>query len=455
MAVLGSCSTPSHTGRTSGLFRVSGLVFAVISIALAAFPIRTDAQPAVPLIDTVIVTTDGDTKPYVILNEMSLQKGMGVTTEAVEYDRNRIYSLGLFTSVDIIFDSVYVPRVLHVVVQERWHIFPVPVFGFRDGDFKKPYYGAGFLHNNFQGRNQKLYASLIFGYDPSAALSFVDPLLDRKNNLFFSGSAGFQRVHGRSEIQSSISGSYNEEHYDITGSIGKRFSLYESAGIGLGYNVVSVSEYYPSRTISTDGVDRYIDGSLSYTYDSRDLAEYPSRGKMMLFYVSKSGFGESEVNFSRVGTDLRGFLPLPLSFTLAARAQGSVVWGGEVPTHSHVFFGYGERIRGYFDTVREGENIVGTTVELRYPLFPARTFYIGFIPLPPEFAVWRFGVSLALFADAGTVWYRGDKLTLNSFSSGYGGGIHFLLPYSLIMRVEYAFNDYGKGEFILDFRRSL
>jgi outer membrane protein assembly factor BamA len=406
-------------------------------------------------VDTVVVSTDGKTKPYVILNEMSLRQGTPFSPEAVDYDRNRIYSLGLFTSVDMIFDSVSTPTVLHVVVTERWHIFPLPMFGFREGDFKKPYYGVGFLHNNFGGRNQKLYGSVIFGYDPSLNLSFVDPLIDHDNNLYFSAGLSFQRVRNRSEIESAISGPFDEEHYGIAVNLGKRFSLYESAGIGLGYSIVSVSDYRASRTISEDGVDRFLYGSISYNFDTRDLAEYPSRGRYMNFYISKSGFGESDVNFTRFGADLRGFLPLPLSVTFAARMHGSVVWGGAVPTYSHVYFGHGERIRGYFQTVLEGENIAGTSVELRIPILQTRTLYVSFLPLPPEFAVWQFGVSATLFADAGSTWYRGDKLTWNSFSSGYGGGFHVLLPYSFSMRAEYAFNDYGKGEFILDFRKSL
>jgi hypothetical protein len=64
-------------------------------------------------------------------------------------------------------------------------------------------------------------------------------------------------------------------------------------------------------------------------------------------------------------------------------------------------------------------------------------------------------VSLAIFADAGATWYRHQALTFNSFASGYGGGIHFLLPYSIVARVEYAWNEYRRGQFILDLRGSL
>jgi hypothetical protein len=125
-----------------------------------------------------------------------------------------------------------------------------------------------------------------------------------------------------------------------------------------------------------------------------------------------------------------------------------------VPTYARSYFGYGERIRGHFKTVFEGENIAGTALELRWPLLPPRVIHFSAIPLPPEFAIWRFGISVAVFADAGLTWFRGQTLTLRDVASGYGGGIHFLLPYDWVVRTEYAWNQFGKGQFIVDFRTS-
>ena len=103
----------------------------------------------------------------------------------------------------------------------------------------------------------------------------------------------------------------------------------------------------------------------------------------------------------------------------------------------------------------EGEDLVGTTVELHWPLLKARTINFTAISIPQEFSVWRFGISLAVFADAGVAWFRKEPVSIGSFASGYGAGIHFLLPYSTIMRTEYAWNEYSRGQFILDFRTSI
>lgn len=404
------------------------------------------------VIDTIVVGGNKKTQAYVILNEMTLKPGSVATSSAIEFDRNRIYSLGLFTHVDIFYDSLEGQRFLYVEVSERWHIIPLPIFGFRDGDPKKPYYGGGVLHNNFRGRNQKLLASAVFGYNPSLSLWFQDPLIDRENSLYFSASVSASRIRNKSARESSLSGDFDERHYDANVTLGKRFTLYENAGFNVGYRIISIDEYRPGRTASPTGKDMFLYGSIQYVSDTRDLREYASMGHFLALSITRNGFGESDVSFTRFGADYRRYLPLPLDLTFAGRIHGTVVSGGTVPTYSRVYFGYGERIRGYYSDVFEGENMLGTTLELRFPILKPRTIYFTAVSLPSEFSVWRFGISLAIFGDAGRVWFRDDGLTLNSFYSGYGGGIYFLLPYSMIVRTEYAYNEYFKGQFILNFR---
>lgn len=407
------------------------------------------------IVDTVIVSGNQKTKAYVILDEMALKPGSMVTADAMEYDRNRIYSLGLFTRVDIAYDSLGNQHFLFVDVNERWYLIPYPILGFRDGDVKKVYYGGGLLHNNFQGKNQKLYGSLVLGYDPSLSLSFHDPLFDHEHNLFYSTSLSTSIVRNKSVVESALTGDFNERHYDINGTLGKRFDLYQTASVNPGFHVVDVSQYREGRTASTDGTDRFLYATVSYSYDSRDLREYATQGSFYNAYVTKFGFGESPLDFARYGVDVRCYTPLFADFSLATRAYATMVTGRFVPTYAHAFIGYGEQVRGYFNTVIEGEDIAGATVELRYPILKARTIIFRAIPLPPEFAIWRFGISIALFADAGNAWYRKEKLQFSSFASGYGAGIHFLLPYGYVARFEYAFNDYGRGQFILDLRSSI
>ncbi len=439
------------------MIRTISVLIVMLSFLLVRAAAQTDTARVINrasygIIDTVIVIGNEKTKEFVITREMTLKAGMEATPDVVEFDRGRIYSIGLFTRVDLSVVPVGGRNMLIVDVNERWYIIPLPIFGFREGDPKKPFYGAGLLHNNFRGLNQRLFGSVVFGYNPSLALSFSDPWIDRENNLYFSGALSFSKIRNRSTLTIGNTGNFDELHYEINTVLGKRFTIYENVGIQLGYQIVSVTQTRPGATVASDGTDRFLFGGISYSFDSRNLRDYTTQGTYFGISVIKYGFGESPLSFTRISGDFRRFTPLPFDFTLANRVHSSIVSGGVIPTYARSYFGYGERIRGYYTTVFEGENILGTSIELRWPLLKPRTIVFSAIPIPQEFAVWRFGISLELFADAGTTWFRGNKVTLDSFASGYGAGVVFLLPYDFVVRTEYARNNRAKSQFVLGIR---
>ncbi|MEX0602562.1 MAG: hypothetical protein WD295_04420, partial [Bacteroidota bacterium] len=92
-------------------------------------------------------------------------------------------------------------------------------------------------------------------------------------------------------------------------------------------------------------------------------------------------------------------------------------------------------------------------VELRIPILSPRYVTVPWMKIP-EFSVWRYGVSAGIFADAGKIWFRSEGFQRPPWRMGIGAGLHFLLPYSSIVRTEYAINDRGRGEIILDFGAS-
>jgi hypothetical protein len=94
-------------------------------------------------------------------------------------------------------------------------------------------------------------------------------------------------------------------------------------------------------------------------------------------------------------------------------------------------------------------------VEFRLPIITPEVFHLKGLPIPKEFAFWRIGLGLTVFGDVGTTWVRGDHITYSSFRSGYGAGLDLILPYSFMVRVSYAFNDRGRGEFIFDLRKAI
>ena len=119
---------------------LAGIFFSILvatsSMTAQEQPVRA-GNPSFGIIDSVRVTGNEKTKDYVILDEMVLRPGVEATQQSMEFDRNRVYRLGLFNKVDMWCELVGGKVVLNVDVSERWYIIPLPVFGFAEGDVKK------------------------------------------------------------------------------------------------------------------------------------------------------------------------------------------------------------------------------------------------------------------------------------------------------------------------------
>jgi outer membrane protein assembly factor BamA len=406
--------------------------------------VDTSATPSVK-VKAIVVQGNEKTKDFVILREMSTKVGDTISDKSLEADQNRIYSLRLFNKVNIQSAIENDSATVYVIVHERWYWFPFPIIGFRNRDFSKLFYGAWIAHQNFRGRNEKVFFSFATGYDRWISLQYQNPKLTDDDDLFlrFAGS------YGRIPNLSLLTGEYDQSYYTTNVTLGKRFGLYQTIFGTVGYDILQVSDPRVGRTLSTDGRDAYAYLSFRYTYDSRNIHEYATDGSYLSVGVNKSGFGESQVNLMTYDYDVRHFMPINDDLSFGARTFGTYAGGGIVPVYRHVYYGYGERLRGYFRDVWEAENIVGGNVEFRFAVLKPRYLTLSFIPVP-EFSVLRYGLYVGFFADGGKVWYRDQSFPGSNWRSGYGAGLHFLLPYSLVIRTEYAFNNMGRGEFFID-----
>jgi outer membrane protein assembly factor BamA len=426
--------------------------FLVIAASAIGWPGEVSAQQRADsaiTVKAILIEGNETTKDYVILREMSLKVGNELDTAAVRRDENKIYSLQLFNRVDVGYSVEDRQATIVVKVSERWYIFPVPIFGFKYRDLQKPYYGAALIHENFRGRNEKIMASAVFGYDGWFNLAYQNPKLT-DDDVYFGGAVSYSKIRNLNVTDVE----YEQQVVGGSVSLGKRFGLFMLASVTLGYNDWMVSDPRPGRTVSASGRDRFLTIASGFIYDGRDVKEYPLDGIYIGLSAAQYGLGESDVNLTRFRFDLRRYQSLGDGFSISGRAHGTFLSGGASPAYLHSYFGYDDRIRGYFSTVFEGDNLLGGNVEFRLPILKPRYYTVSLKYLPPQFSVWRYGLYAGIFADAGTTWYRGDPFFKQPWYAGYGTGLQFLLPYSLVIRTEYAFNQRGHGQFIFDFDAS-
>jgi len=312
------------------------------------------------------------------------------------------------------------------------------------------YYGAGMMHNNFRGRNERLFALAYGGYDQLLMLNYQNPKITDHDDIFAGTAITLQKLHNLS--------AYSEEYMNtnlfLRGSIGKRFGMYQTVGCTFGYERWEVSDTRFTTTASSSGRDAFLALSMGYRFDTRDNFEYTTNGTLVAVAVAKNGFGESEVNIATANYDIREFFGFNHGSSFGLRTAGYFTWGGVVPSYRHAFFGYDERLRGYFYKKIEAENKISATMELRLPILLPRYLEINWPPVP-EFQKLRYGIYFGIFADAGTAWWRNQVWKNQPWYAGYGAGLQFLLPYGFTIRTEAAINNHGMGEFIVDFDTSL
>jgi len=329
-------------------------------------------------IEQILITGNNVTEPEIITREMITQEKTYTTVETLNEDLQRIYNLGLFNKVDIMpYPSSATGYHLIITVEERFYILPIPIGGFKEGDWSKFWAGLNLKWRNFRGRNETLGLSFGIFYEPFINASYSVPWIGKKAHFFGTYDIGYSVNNNKSIISSSDQSSglntddirtYKLYDFKTQFTFGKYFFKDFSSSMSIGYNSITTSDYQPGRTLSTDGNDKYISYRYNLNYDTRDSYEYALAGADIDFEYKKFGFGEI-INYNSATVDIRKFIPIKLSsdyfITFGTRITSTVFWGGNIANYHHQFFGYGTIIRRWNPYVYDGEKLLGVLIELK------------------------------------------------------------------------------------------
>ncbi len=411
-------------------------------------------------ISSIVITGNKITKDDIILREMTLKKGGKFTLEKYSKDLLSIYNLALFTKVDIIPVPVNDKDImLNVDVKERWYILPLPNAGIEEGEWKKLWLSMNLRWDNFRGRNERLNAGFRVFYNPSVSASYYVPWIGEKLHLFMGLGGAWQRQRNRSlEAVGRQSGSntiaYNDSNYENIQykaelSVGRYFGRNFSVFTNFKFNHLRVTAFAPGRTLSDDGIDRYLTLGGGISWDSRDIYEYATKGLYSRLTYDRYGFLDREINFGRFTFENQSFIPVSFSknyyITLASKLYTSLAMGGEVPLYNHEYLGYSEDfVRGWKGKAYEGEDIFTVYNEIRIPILKPRyvrgkdMMIVKEIPIVKDLDI-RHGLYFTVIYDIGTVWYKEERIFKKRFLSGAGIGLNFIAPFGYVVRGEWVF----------------
>ena len=408
--------------------------------------VDTDAEFDDFLVHKIEIKGNTHTKDIVITREMNLQVGAVYDDELLDEDLKRIRNLNLFSRVEMVPEFTDEGVDIYIYVAEQWHIFPYPILFLNEKDWDKLSYGAGLLHDNIHGMHNTLMASFWLGYNPGIDIIYSNPWIGGDKHYYYNF-----RVYS-TKIKSKSFGyeRFDQGHHGGSFTFGKRWGYRTYLTLSLGYRQVRLPDRYKFLTYSGTGTDHLPSLGLEFKYDKRDLWAYPKEGYYFDCYMTKtSDFGN--IDYFRYGADVRQYIPLFRGLSLGLRGAADLSTGS-VPSYQKIYLGYTYRIRGQYDTRREGDNRLLANVELRFPIMPVRYLDLGqgLYDMGSYTKNIPFGISGALFYDAGTVWYRGESWRDSDRLQGFGAGLHFHVPYVQLLRLETAWDRDFNQQYIID-----
>lgn len=398
------------------------------------------------LVDSIKITGNEITKEFVILRELTFTEGDKISCSDLEYNRERVYSLGIFNFVNVFRDSILQNNVI-INVSETWDIYPIPFYRIEN---EKVRYGVRLVWKNFRGRNEKLSAMISLGYNPYYQFIYTNPLINEENNLSFSISSIYQWIGNPSKkILQKINKDFEYKYFSNSLSIGKKFDQYNDMYLSLGYFYIETTDNFGYNvTVSNSRIDRYPFLGISFMHDTRDLKQYALYGTLFYSGYLYKGFGIDDISYSTFSVDLRQYDELwgDLSHKYRVAVRHT---SGEIPLYDLSFLGHNEFVRGHKNDIREGNNVFIAGYELDFPILKEWDLELDLPLLPTRLTAARIGIHLTAFFDAGAVFDNHDKLSKIRFDKGYGVGINLLFLPHAGLRFEYAFDEQGKGEYLI------
>lgn len=423
----------------------------ISTLAIAAEPDSLIIGPETWVqIDSIEIRGNEQTEDFVILRELTFDIGDKVNGKIIEFNRERVYSLGLFNFVKIFAESDSSLTKVIIDVEETWYIYPVPFLNIRDKDLDRASYGISLLYKNFRGRNETIQAVASFGYDQFYLLSYYNPLIVESANLNLSTAVLYQTPLNKSIAADIING----ESFDYTMAgglvtLGKRLSQFHEIFATIGYNYVEAPNNILSGIMASGTrIDRSLMLGGAYVYDSRDLKQFASNGVFAKVEYIHKGIGHNKIDYNIFGIDFREYRRIFDDLTAKWRIGYSHTFGRLVPRYDYAILGNAQYIRGHFDDRREGQNLIITSVETAVPIIKEWDVSLDLPLIPKSLSSTRIGLHINLFYDAGVTYNNNESLSLHNFDSGWGAGLTILfLPFNAV-RFEYAFDELGNGEFL-------
>lgn len=423
-------------------------------------------------VNRVLIIGNKITKEKIISRELDLKPGDTISTfrleKVLQQDQRKIYNLRLFNSVSIRWLEVTQSQVdLLIEVNERWYIFPVPVFELSDRnfnewwqnydhDFSRVNYGLRLYQYNFRGRNETLRLTAQFGFTRRIELSYRIPYIDRqqKHGLIFDFNFSEPKNLGYNTEDHKLVFKEGRKVLKTTNGFGITYtfrkSFYSTHSFNFSYQNNHVIDSIAILNPNYYGNDRVrqIYGALTYTFNSehRDVVAYPLKGYQFTAFAQKVGLGfGTDTNQWEANITYARYFDLTKNFYLSNFSSAYVSTPSQQPYSLYSALGYRRQlVKGYEVYVIEGPIFLLNKTTFRKKIF-SRTWNLEQMPIE-QFRYFPLTIYLKSYVDLGYVenypYYQENGFNTrlsNRLLAGAGGGLDIVTAYDAVLRLEYTF----------------
>ena len=408
------------------------------------------------------------TKNHIILNEINFKSGDTLSSPEIEgileENSTNIYNLQLFhwvksnhkfsldsSSIDIIFE-----------VQERWYVWPVPIFTLADRnlnawlnkmDFNRIDYGLHTAWYNFRGRNEKLVSNVQHGFNRKYELFYNIPQINKKYNLGLDLGASYYQSHyldyinidakpqtlridnafpvNRKYLRAGLVNRKNNENIKNL-----RFELYQE--------YISDSVLILNPTYHLTGNNKtFAQIEINQVLNKRKTFSYPLSGSFLeIAFRQRFYFENGESANSRLQLFYSKYIPVTKKSFYSFGLKTQYQYTNSISTSENIALGYKHNIRGFDFYTIDGQSFVVIKQNINTTLIGNKNLHFKFIP-SEKFNTIPFSAYVSLFSDFGYVhdnFYGAQNTLSNQMIYSFGAGLHLVSYYDQVFVLEYTLN---------------
>ena len=389
-------------------------------------------------INKIDITGNKYTKNKIILREILHPIPAELDSNLLGEDRDRIYNLGLFSTVEIYSsDSTY-----NIFVVETFRILPLPLIEYDEGQGLS--LGAGVSFLNFKGLNQKLFFGAIGGKQEVVFLSFYDPWAYGNHGSL---ESEILRYYHNSPNYNYF---YRETAFKLgTGLYRGKNNKYK---IRLGFEdiLIDTKNDDTKNKINLINIEKlrfnYFTGFFKYENDTRDIYSDPTKGSRFQFEIIPKidiNSNENRLSIDVSYKNFYGFDNLPLEPVFSFKTQLVLKYTRALPIFEREYIGGEGYIRGYSPIIKENYSLVQNQIEGSQIIYNSFQFQHTLLKRHDYNGV-EFGVDIVYFVDYGL-----SSQSLYDFKSsnslvGYGIGFRYFISGAGVISIDFGFNPYGQ-----------